>query len=85
MAHLIGFIFSGFIVGLIARARKPGNDRMSFGMTSILGMAGAILAGWVGQQAGWYADGDGVGFFVSTVGAALLLAPFYGMTRRDPA
>jgi uncharacterized membrane protein YeaQ/YmgE (transglycosylase-associated protein family) len=83
--HLIGFILSGFIVGLIARAIKPGNDSMGYGMTTVLGMAGAVVAGWFGHQVGWYPDDGGAGFVVSTLGAIVILSLFYGITHRRTA
>ena len=53
MFSLIGTIIVGFIVGLLARALKPGDDKLGIVMTSILGIAGSLLAGWAGQQMGW--------------------------------
>lgn len=81
MFQVLGFVLSGFIVGLIARALKPGNDRMGFLMTTVLGMAGAVLAGWIGHQVGWYTEGGGAGFLVSSLGAILILSVFHGLTR----
>ena len=48
MLSLIGTIFVGFIVGLIARAVKPGDDKLGWIMTIVLGIAGAFLARYVG-------------------------------------
>jgi uncharacterized membrane protein YeaQ/YmgE (transglycosylase-associated protein family) len=56
---IIGTIVVGFIVGLIARALKPGNDRMGIIMTTLLGIAGAFVARFVGQSMGWYGPNDG--------------------------
>ena len=66
-------IIIGFIVGLIARAIKPGNDKLGLIMTTILGIAGAFLANFVGQKMGWYGPGEAAGWIASVVGAMILL------------
>ncbi|MFE8643835.1 GlsB/YeaQ/YmgE family stress response membrane protein [Sphingomonas sp. NCPPB 2930] len=70
---IIGTILVGLIVGLIARAIKPGKDAMGWIMTIILGIAGSFLAGYVGQAMGWYAVGEPAGWIASVVGAIVLL------------
>lgn len=82
MFHIIGFVLVGFLAGLIARALKPGDDRMSVLLTTILGMTGAIIAGWVGRAMGWYGPQDGAGLFVSVIGAILVLFVAYGVSHR---
>ena len=81
MFQVLGFVLSGLIVGLIARALNPGNDRMGFFMTTVLGMAGAVVAGWIGHQFGWYGEDGAAGFVVSALGAILILSVFHGITR----
>ncbi|MBA2676092.1 GlsB/YeaQ/YmgE family stress response membrane protein [Ramlibacter sp.] len=66
-------ILVGFVVGLIARAVKPGNDRMGIIMTTLLGIAGAFLARYVGMAMGWYTEGQAAGWIASVVGAIVLL------------
>lgn len=75
---IIGTILVGFIVGLIARALKPGNDRMGLIMTTLLGIAGAFIARYAGQAMGWYTDGQAAGWIASVVGAIVLLV-IYGL------
>jgi len=75
---IIGTIVVGFIVGLIARALKPGNDRMGLIMTTLLGIAGAFIARYAGQAMGWYTDGQAAGWIASVVGAVVLLV-IYGL------
>ena len=70
---ILGTILVGFIVGLIARALKPGNDRMGLIMTTLLGIAGAVAASWVGQRMGWYAPGQAAGFVGALIGAIVIL------------
>jgi uncharacterized membrane protein YeaQ/YmgE (transglycosylase-associated protein family) len=79
--HIVWTIIIGFVVGLVARALKPGDDKMGLVMTTILGVAGAMLAKFVGQQLGWYRPTEAAGFVASVVGAVLLLLIF-GMARR---
>ena len=80
MLSLIGTIIIGFVVGLIARAIKPGNDKLGLIMTSILGIAGAFLANFIGQKMGWYAPGEAAGWIASVVGAMVLLF-IYGLVK----
>lgn len=78
---IISTIIVGFIVGLIARAILPGRQAMGFILTTILGIVGSVLAGYIGQALGWYRAGEGVGFIGSIVGAIIVLA-IYGMVAR---
>jgi uncharacterized membrane protein YeaQ/YmgE (transglycosylase-associated protein family) len=77
---IIGTIVVGFIVGLIARAIKPGNDRLGLIMTTILGIAGAFIARYAGAAMGWYQPNEAAGWIASVVGAVILLV-IYGMVR----
>ena len=71
----------GFIAGLLARALKPGNDKLGFFMTILLGVAGALLARFIGLQLGWYGPTEPTGFIASVVGAIILLV-IYGLVRK---
>ena len=71
--HYVWMAVIGFIVGLIARAVLPGTQSLGLILTAVLGIAGALLAGFVGQKVGWYAEGQPVGFIASVVGAIVLL------------
>jgi uncharacterized membrane protein YeaQ/YmgE (transglycosylase-associated protein family) len=73
MGSLIWTIVIGFVVGLVARALKPGNDSLGIVMTSILGIVGAYAASFIGKTMGWYADGEAAGFIAAVVGAVILL------------
>ena len=77
---IIGTILVGFIVGLIARAVKPGDDRMGIIMTTLLGIAGSLVARYAGVAMGLYREGDAAGWIASVVGAIVLLF-LYGMLR----
>lgn len=81
MFSLIATIFVGLIVGLIARAIKPGNDKLGLTMTALLGIAGSFLASYAGAALGWYAPGAPAGWLASIVGAIVLLV-IYGLIKR---
>jgi uncharacterized membrane protein YeaQ/YmgE (transglycosylase-associated protein family) len=81
MFHLIGFIITGLIVGLIARAIVPGRDNMGWGLTALLGVIGALVAGWLGRAVGWYGPDDGAGFLASTVGAIIVLLVYHAVSH----
>jgi uncharacterized membrane protein YeaQ/YmgE (transglycosylase-associated protein family) len=78
---IIGTIFIGLIVGLVARFVKPGDDKLGWIMTIILGIAGSFLAGWAGVKMGMYQPGEPVGFIASVIGAVVLLV-IYALVRR---
>ncbi|WP_313300907.1 GlsB/YeaQ/YmgE family stress response membrane protein [Stenotrophomonas sp.] len=67
-------ILVGFFVGLLGRFFMPGNNRMGCLLTIVLGILGALLAGWFGQYMGWYALGEPAGFLGAVVGAVAVLA-----------
>lgn len=78
---IISTILIGLIVGLIARAVKPGDDKLGWIMTIVLGIAGAFLASFVGSSMGWYVQGEPAGWIASIIGAVVLLV-IYSMIRR---
>jgi uncharacterized membrane protein YeaQ/YmgE (transglycosylase-associated protein family) len=71
--NIIIMVIVGFVVGLIARALMPGDQSMGIIMTSILGIVGAIVAGFLGESMGWYAPGEPVGWIGSVIGAVIVL------------
>jgi uncharacterized membrane protein YeaQ/YmgE (transglycosylase-associated protein family) len=71
--HILITIFVGLIVGLIAKLLMPGRDPGGFIVTILLGIGGALVAGWIGRQLGWYGPEDSAGFVASVLGAILLL------------
>lgn len=73
----------GFIVGLIARALMPGKDILGFIMTTLLGIGGAVVGKFIGQGLGWYREGQPAGFFMSLLGAIILLAIYNYFRKRN--
>ena len=81
---IIGTILVGFIVGLLARALKPGDDKLGLIMTTLLGIAGAFVARYAGMAMGLYQEGEAAGWIASVIGAIILLF-IYGLVRsRSP-
>jgi uncharacterized membrane protein YeaQ/YmgE (transglycosylase-associated protein family) len=70
---IIGWIVFGLIIGALAKLVMPGRDPGGIIVTMLLGIAGALLGGFVGRALGWYGPNDGAGFLMSLVGAVLLL------------
>ncbi len=79
---IIGIIFIGLIVGLIARFIKPGNDSMGWIMTILLGIGGSIAATYGGQALGIYQVGETAGFIGAVIGAVVLLV-IYGAIKKS--
>ena len=77
---IIGTIVIGFIVGLLARALKPGDDKLGLIMTTILGIAGAFVARYAGAAMGLYGPDEPAGWIASVVGAIVLLI-IYGLVK----
>ena len=73
MLSILGTILIGLVVGFIARAAKPGDDKLGWIMTAILGVAGSFLASYAGTAMGWYRQGEAAGWIASVVGAVILL------------
>jgi uncharacterized membrane protein YeaQ/YmgE (transglycosylase-associated protein family) len=80
--EIIGVIVIGFIVGLVARALMPGKDPGGFIVTTLLGVAGALVANFLGRQFGFYGPGEAAGFIGAVIGAIILLA-IYRVVRRS--
>jgi uncharacterized membrane protein YeaQ/YmgE (transglycosylase-associated protein family) len=70
---IIGTIVIGLIVGAIARFVLPGEQKMGWIMTCLLGIGGSLIAGYAGQALGWYSPGQAAGWIASVVGAVVLL------------
>lgn len=77
---ILWMLLIGLIVGAIARLLMPGRDPGGILVTMILGVVGALIAGFLGRSLGWYQEGEPVGFLASVVGAILVLA-IYRMFR----
>ena len=83
LTSILGTVVVGFIVGLIARAIKPGDDRMGLVMTTLLGIAGAFVATYLGHALGWYQANEGAGLIGAVVGAIIVLVVWGMFAPRD--
>ena len=71
---ILWIIIIGLVAGIIARWLSPGpNTPQGFILTTVLGIAGAFLATWIGQAIGWYRPDQGAGFVAATLGAIVVL------------
>ncbi len=84
MMEIIGTVFVGVIVGFIARAIKPGDDKLGLIMTAVLGIAGSFLASYGGSALGLYKQGEAAGWIASVVGAIILLVIYSMVTKKAP-
>lgn len=73
MLSFIWMLIIGLVVGAVAKLLMPGKDPGGFIVTMLLGVAGALIAGFLGRALGWYEMGEAPGFIASVVGAMLLL------------
>jgi len=74
----------GFVAGVIAKFLHPGpNEPAGFIVTTLLGIAGAFVATYLGQAIGWYRPGEGAGLIGAVVGAIIVLVVWGMFARRD--
>ena len=85
MWSLIVAIVVGFIEGLIARAIHPGDDKAGFIVTTLLGIAGSLLATYGGRLLGLYSNNSSAGFIASVIGAIVILFIYNLITKRSNA
>ncbi|WP_207459864.1 GlsB/YeaQ/YmgE family stress response membrane protein [Azospirillum sp. SYSU D00513] len=78
-------IIIGFIAGVIAKFLMPGRDPGGFIITTLLGIAGAFVATYLGEAVGWYRAGEGAGFIGAVVGAVIILAIYRMVAGRRTA
>lgn len=79
---ILGWIVIGGLAGVIAKLLMPGKDPGGCIITILLGIAGALLAGFIGHSIGWYEQGEGAGFIAAIVGAFLILLIYRLVLRR---
>ena len=79
---ILSWILFGLIVGVIAKLLMPGRDPGGFIITILLGIAGALIGGFIGRAMGFYDANEGAGWLMSILGAIVLLALYRMMVRR---
>lgn len=80
--HWLWIVLIGLVIGAVAKLIMPGKDPGGFIVTILLGIAGSVIATWLGRSVGWYGEGQSAGFIMSVVGAVLLLG-IYRLLRRQ--
>ncbi len=73
MFHILGWIFFGLIVGVIAKFLLPGRDPAGFLVTIGIGIAGAFVGGFLARLVGWYGPQENAGYLMAIFGAIVLL------------
>ena len=81
MISFIGAIIIGGLAGLVAKFLTPGRDPGGFIITILLGIAGAMVATFLGQALGWYRPGQSAGFIGAVVGAVIILLVYRMVAR----
>jgi uncharacterized membrane protein YeaQ/YmgE (transglycosylase-associated protein family) len=79
---ILTWILFGLVVGVIAKLLMPGRDPGGFIVTILLGIAGALLGGFVGRAMGFYGANESAGWLISILGAVILLVLYRMMVRR---
>ena len=79
---IIGWVLFGLVVGVIGKLLMPGRDPGGFVITILLGIAGALLGGFLGRALGLYRESDPVGFIMAVIGSILLLVIYRFATGR---
>jgi uncharacterized membrane protein YeaQ/YmgE (transglycosylase-associated protein family) len=85
MLSFLWMCIIGLVAGALAKLIMPGKDPGGILVTMALGVAGALVAGFIGRALGWYEPGEGAGLIMSVLGAILLLAIYRMMSRRSTA
>ena len=80
--HIFWTIIVGFFVGIVAKLLTPGRDPGGFIITTLLGIAGALTAKYIGVAMGFYQKTDSVGFIASVIGAVIILVLYHLVFRR---
>ena len=79
---ILGWILIGALAGGLAKLIMPGRDPSGCIVTILLGVGGALLAGWLGNMLGWYDRGEGAGFIAAVIGAIIILFIYRLIARR---
>jgi len=85
MFGILGWIVFGLIVGAIAKLLMPGRDPGGIIVTSLLGIAGAVVGGFIGRALGLYGPEDAAGYVMALIGSIVLLVIYRAVVRRKVA
>jgi len=78
---ILWIILIGFVVGIVAKLLTPGRDPGGFVLTALIGIAGSIVATFLGQFFGFYGPGENAGFVGAVIGSVIILAAYHAIRR----
>ena len=79
--HIIYMLVIGLVVGALAKLVMPGRDPGGVIVTILIGLAGSLIAGFIGREMSWYGANQGAGFIASILGAVLLLVGYRAIVK----
>jgi uncharacterized membrane protein YeaQ/YmgE (transglycosylase-associated protein family) len=82
MFSLLWTLIIGLVIGVVAKFLMPGRDPGGCVITMAIGVAGSLVAGYLGRMLGWYREGEAAGFIMSVIGAMLLLLLYRLVAKR---
>ncbi len=74
--HILWMLIIGLVIGALAKAIMPGKDPGGILVTMLIGVAGSLIAGFLGRSLGWYSHGESAGIIASIIGSLILLAGY---------
>jgi uncharacterized membrane protein YeaQ/YmgE (transglycosylase-associated protein family) len=80
--HILWMLIVGLVIGALAKAIMPGRDPGGIVITMVIGVVGALLAGFLGRSLGWYGENEGAGIIASILGSIILLAGYRAFAGR---
>ena len=75
--NLVWELLIGLVIGAVAKFIMPGKDPGGIIVTSLIGVAGSLIATFAGRFMGWYQEGQKAGFIMSVIGAIVLLGVYH--------
>ena len=81
LVTVLGWVLFGLVVGIVAKFLTPGRDPGGFILTTLIGVAGAVLGGYIGRALGFYGPNQAAGFLMSVLGAIVLLLIYRVVSR----
>lgn len=80
--HILWMLIIGLVIGALAKFIMPGKDPGGILITMLIGVAGSLIAGFLGRSLGWYNQGESAGIIASIVGSLILLAGYRAVIGR---
>lgn len=80
--HILWMLIIGLVIGALAKLIMPGKDPGGILITMLIGVAGSLIAGFLGRSLGWYAEGESAGIIASIIGSLILLAGYRAVIGR---